>query len=132
MKKWLLSVVILLLSLYLIACTGGDKNNGSTVTTSKNPSPEEILKQDPHADIFLLKGTVYQTNIEWVDKLKLTKKTQISEITAISSNDLKNFQNGMANKLPKGTKIYSVNEREDVLITEINGKTQKYLALSEG
>lgn len=76
----------------MIGCTGGDKNNGSTVTTSKIPSPEEILKQYSHADIFQLDVSVYQANIEWVDKRKLTKKTEISKITVISSNDLKRFQ----------------------------------------
>ncbi|WP_046173538.1 hypothetical protein [Domibacillus indicus] len=95
---------------------------------SSPPSAEEVLEQDTEADLFQYKDTVYQTNIDWVDELELTKKQEIGEVRAVFSGE-DSFSNGMSTKLPAGTKLYSVQEREDILMS---GDGKKYLALSEG
>ncbi|MGP4082554.1 hypothetical protein ACTWQL_21940 [Pseudalkalibacillus sp. R45] len=42
------------------------------------------------------------------------------------------FKDGMSNKLPVGTKIFSAKGRGDILLVETNGKVLKYLAIVEG
>ncbi len=80
-----------------------------------NPSAEEVLKDNPSANIFMYKDTIYNSGVSWVDELTLTKDTQVTEIIEQKSKG-KDFKNGTANKLTKGTKIYSVKERQDILI----------------
>ncbi|GIN62162.1 hypothetical protein J27TS8_21550 [Robertmurraya siralis] len=123
-------LVIFLSSIFLAGC---GFNNQTTINKSEAPSAKEILTENKDADIFLLNKTVYQTNIEWVNKLNLTKNEEIGEIESIytfDSND--SFKNKMATKLPIGSKIFSTNERKDMLIVENNGVEKKYYALTEG
>lgn len=123
-------LVIFLSSIFL---AGYGFNNQTTINKSEAPSAKEILTENKDADIFLLNKTVYQTNIEWVNKLNLTKNEEIGEIESIytfDSND--SFKNKMATKLPIGSKIFSTNERKDMLIVENNGVEKKYYALTEG
>lgn len=84
---------------------------------------------EKNADIFQWDGRVYKAGIDWVDKLKLSKKDLLGEI---SSNSQKTFKDGIANKLPVGAKIYSAKERNDILIIEFDGKTKYYLVQAEG
>jgi hypothetical protein len=129
LKKYKVILIGMICSLSLFGC---DDTETKTVTT-KNPNAEEILRLDRHADIFQWKEVIYQTNIDWVNELKLTKNKSVGEITAVSSSvSNKSFKNGMANNLPIGAKIYSVKEREDILIVEFNGRVSYYLALVEG
>ncbi len=129
MKKYKVILTGIICSLSLFGC---DDIETKTVTT-KNPNAEEILRLDRHADIFQWKEVIYQTNIDWVNELKLTKNKSVGEIIAVSSNVSNNsFKNGMANNLPIGAKIYSAKEREDILIVEFNGRVSYYLALVEG
>ncbi|WP_245975419.1 hypothetical protein [Oceanobacillus chungangensis] len=92
---------------------------------------EEVLTLDPDADIFQYDGVIYETNIEWVEDLSLTKDVQIGEIK--TKNDIStDFVDEMSNKLPVGAKIFSTKERGDILIVESDGKILKYLAIDEG
>ncbi|AQY52373.1 hypothetical protein PWEIH_08326 [Listeria weihenstephanensis FSL R9-0317] len=128
-----ISAVIIVLSLFSMF---GCQRDNATVesTTSKNPTAAEILNADIDADIFQLNSIVYETNIDWVNELELTKNVQIGEIkTSFSKKkSVRNFDNGDATILAKGTKVFNVKERDDVLIVEVNGETKKYYALTEG
>ena len=101
-------------------------------SVSKNPDAEEVLQLDKDANIFQWDDLIYQTDIEWVNDLKLTKKEPVGEITELYTEEgTKSFKHGMANKLPIGTKIYSTNEN-GILIADYNDKEMYYLALVEG
>ena len=77
---------------------------------------EQVLELDPDADIFELKDRVYKVNKDWVEKEQLTKEKQVGEIL-----------DGMATKLPIGAKIFSVKERNDILIVEYDDIELRYL-----
>ncbi|MFD6441975.1 hypothetical protein ACFWDG_19785 [Peribacillus sp. NPDC060186] len=129
MKKNIVVFMLMVCIFYLSGCV---KTEIKT-ETSKNPDAEEVLNLDKNADILQWEKIIYQTDIEWVNELELTKKESVGEITEVFSNDLsKSFKDGMANQLPIGAKIYTTKERDDVLIVEYNGKVKHYLALSEG
>ena len=121
--------VLIALALFMI---GGCSNEGElTTVTIDSIDAEEVLKLDPDADIFQFKGIIYQTNIEWVEELSLTKDVQIGEIK--TKNDANtDFKDEMSNKLPVGAKIYSTKERGDILIVESEGEIKKYLVIVEG
>lgn len=126
-------LLVIFLSGIFIVLAGCGIDNKTTINKSEAPSTEEVLTEDQDADIFLLNNTVYQTNIGWVNKLSLTKNKEIGEIESnytLGSND--SFKNKMATKLPIGSKIFSTNERKDVLIVESEGIEKKYYALTEG
>ena len=110
----------------------GCNNRGETTTvTIDRIDAEGVLSLDPNADIFQYDGVIYQTNIDWVEELSLTKDLQIGEIK--SKNDANtNFNDLMSNKLPIGAKIFSAKGRGDILIVEVEGKIKKYLAIVEG
>lgn len=113
----------------LVGCGHNDK----TTVMSHAPTVAEELKQNQNVDIFLLDNTVYKTNIDWVNQLSLTKKKLIGKIeTQYSIKSDEPFKNRMATKLPIGSKIYSTNERNDVLIVQCKGKEKKYYKLTEG
>lgn len=50
------------------------------VHSTENPDAKEILTINPEADIFQFEGVIYQTGIEWVDALTLTKGEKVGEI----------------------------------------------------
>jgi len=103
-----------------------ETNKEETITTH-NPTVEEILSQDPDADILYLDEIVYATNIDWVDELALTKGEEIGEIEKNTTSS-KEFINKTANVLPVGTKIYRAKERNGMLIAD----DKYYYALVEG
>lgn len=96
---------------------------------SKPPSAEELLSIDQQADLFQWEGTIYETNVDWTTSLHVTKHEQLG---VIQKTAVKNFEHGTASRLKKGTAIYSVKEREDLLIVELHGKTKIYVAHAEG
>jgi hypothetical protein len=113
---------------YITGCVGSE----TKTSVSKHPDAEEVLRLDRNANIFQWEGLIYQTDIDWVNELELTKKESVGEITELFTNeDTKSFKNGMANKLPLGAKIYSTDEN-GILIVEYNGEEKRYLALVEG
>lgn len=128
MSKIIVSLMIVTCSIYLTGCNG---NVTEVTVDSKNPDAAEVLRLDKSADIFQWEGLIYQTKIDWVDETEVTKKELVGEIVEISSSN-KHFNDGMANKLPIGAKVYSTKERGDILIVEYDGKRKKYLGLGEG
>ncbi|MCM3732615.1 hypothetical protein M3196_13160 [Fictibacillus nanhaiensis] len=129
MKRFLWCFLFLTSIFLISACEEQELEKHS----SEVPDAEEVLTLDPDADIFMWTNVVYKTNIDWVEPLKLTKDKELGEINSVSSKpDNYQYKNGMANKLPIGSKIYSVKERNDVLVVEVNGMVKKYLGASEG
>lgn len=127
---FLLSICLIVAGFFLYS---RENKQEITMHISHAPTAEEVLKQNANTDLFMLEDSVYETNIDWVDQLKLTKKDIVGEIKSnysIEANEP--FKNKMATKLPIGTKIYSTNEREDVLIVQYKGEERKYYKLTEG
>lgn len=130
MKYKLLIIFLFGMSFLIVGC---GINNKTTVSISVTPSAEDVIKGNKDADIFNLNDIVYETNIEWVDKLSVTKNKELGEIESnyiFNSND--SFKNKMSTKLPIGSKIFSTNVRKDLLIVEYNGIKKRYYALTEG
>lgn len=136
MKRVLSFPVIFTVVFFILAgCSQGSSSGNSqaesVTVTPGNPDANEILGLNPEADIFQWEDIIYSTNVEWVEKLELTKDEQIGEITKNSTNP-EDFINGTANKLPVGTKIFSVKEAGGYLLVEYNQQLKKYLMLVEG
>ncbi|WP_336990140.1 hypothetical protein [Bacillus infantis] len=125
------TLICLLIGLTLFTITGCTNQGESTSVSVDTIDAEEVLRLDPDADIFQYDGVIYQTNIDWVEKLSLKKDAQIGEIQSRNKNDT-DFENGMSNKLPVGARIFSARQREDILLVESEGKVLKYLAIVEG
>ncbi|MDQ0230138.1 hypothetical protein [Metabacillus malikii] len=115
----------------LFVVTGCTNQTETKTVTIDNINAEEVLTLNPDANIFQYNGTIYQTNIDWVDELPLTKDNQISEIKT-KNEDNTDFIDGTANILPVGSKIFTAKERKDILLVETKGETLKYLAIVEG
>ena len=126
----ILGLVLLGSLSFLSGCS--EKNSKPAETkevTIKTIDAKEVLNLDKNADIFQWNGKIYKSGIDWVDKLKLTKKEWVG---GISGNSQKSFKDRIANKLSVGAKIYSAKERNDVLIVEFDGKMKYYLVQAEG
>nr|WP_277722438.1 hypothetical protein [Bacillus safensis]WEZ16305.1 hypothetical protein P5638_00800 [Bacillus safensis] len=108
---------MMIFAIFLCAC------QSLQYSQSKPPSAEELLAIDQQADLFQWEGTVYETNVDWTTSLHVTKHQQVG---VIQKTAVKNFEHGTASRLQKGTAIYSVKEREDMLIAELHAK-QKYI-----
>ena len=126
MKRMLFGTILV-----LFIMTGCSLQEGTTTVTTFTTEAEEVLTLDPAADIFQFNGIIYKTNIDWVNELTLTKDIQVGEIKFKNETNT-NFRNGMSNKLPIGTKIFSTKERGDILIVELDGQIKGYLAIVEG
>ena len=121
--------ILLSLSLFYLS---GCVNSETTTTGTKHPDAKEALALDKDANIFQWDGLIYKTDIDWVNELELKKKEPIGEITDLfSAETAGSAKNGMANKIPIGTKIYSTNE-EGILMVEYEGEYENFLALVEG
>ncbi len=116
------------IALFIISGCSMAQTNKVTIDSI---NAEEVLRLDPNADIFQYDGVIYQTDIKWVDELNITKHKQVGEINVLNTKNT-DFKDFMANKLPVGTKLFSVKGREDILIVELHGKILKYLAIVEG
>ena len=126
-------IVVLILPLFLTSLIGCNSNNASQIhgNVTGNPTANEILSQDPNASIFMYSSVIYIAGVEWVDELQLSKDQSITEITKQSDSG-KDFIDGTANKLVVGTKIYSVKERNDILIAETEYGDIRFYKLVEG
>ena len=121
--------VLIALALFMIS---GCSNEGKTATVAIDSiDAEEVLTLNPDADIFQYDGVIYETNIDWVEELSLTKDVQIGEIKTKNDSNT-DFKDEMANKLAVGAKIFSTKERGDMLIVELEGEVLKYLEIIEG
>jgi len=123
-------IYLLIFSLFvLIGCV--DKNKEINVSVSKNPDAQEVLSLDSNADIFQWNDIIYKTNIDWINELQLTENLKVGKIETNSSNATE-FKNGTANKLSVGTEIFTVKERNDVLMVKDDGVNKFYYLLAEG
>ncbi|WMT42000.1 hypothetical protein RE628_06055 [Paenibacillus sp. D2_2] len=94
----------------LTACSvlgGGSGENQVQVSTTHNPTGEEMLNLNPEADIFMFGDLIYENadTLDWVQQFKFEGQSKVGEITAIY-RDQENFTNGMSTKLPVGTEIF--------------------------
>ncbi|MFJ5717839.1 hypothetical protein [Neobacillus sp. NPDC093127] len=119
------------IALALFMISGCSNEGESTTVTIDSIDAKEVLTLNSDADIFQYKGIIYQTNIDWVEELSLTKDVQIGEIKTKNDTNT-DFIDEMSNKLPIGAKIFSTKEREDILFVESEGEIKKYLAIVEG
>lgn len=120
-----------LILLFIIAgCNSGNRPVTGESSTS-NPTAEDILSDNPNANIFMFTDIIYNTGIPWVDELELHKDQVVTEILE-QSGDGKEFKNGTATQLPVGTKIYSTQERSDILIAETEDGDIRFYGLVEG
>lgn len=110
-----------------------EPENIEGIYVSHNPTPKEMLKENPEADIFLYRDAVALNakEIDWVKNLKLTKGEVIGQIVYEYKKGEK-FKQGMATKLPIGSKVYKAKERSEVLLVEVDGKFIRYLLVIEG
>lgn len=125
-----INLSILLVAMFSISLFGCSEQN-VTVSFSGKPGAAEILKLNPNANIFQWEEDIYQTGIDWVNEQKLKEDKQIGEIKFRVLNALK-FKNGASNQLPIGAEIYSVKDRNDILIVKYENEVKRYLASSEG
>ena len=125
--------LVMFVLLTAVGCSNSSDIGKVEVYTTENPNAEEILKLDPEADIFQFNGVIYQTGIDWVEELTLTKDKQVGEIKTKNDTDT-NFEDEMSNKLPVGAKVFSVKEKigGPILLVESEGKLYKYYGLVEG
>jgi len=125
--------LVMFVLLTTVGCSNSSDIGKVEVYTTGNPNAEEVLKFDPEADIFQFNGVIYQTGIDWVEELTLTKEEQVGVIK--TKNDTgTNFEDEMSNKLPVGAKVFSVKEKigGPILLVESEGKLYKYYGLVEG
>ena len=124
--------LIIFVLLTSVGCTNSADKGKIEVHTTGNPDAKEILSLDPEADIFQFEGVIYQTGIDWVEELTLTKGEQVGEIKTRNDTDT-NFEDEMSNKIAVGAKIFSTMEKEGpILLVESEGEILKYYALVEG
>ncbi|MEH7443547.1 hypothetical protein V7201_14650 [Bacillus sp. JJ1122] len=125
MKK----VLSLIFILFLISgCNDvnwpGDAFNG-------NPSAQDILTDNPDADIFVMDGYVFSNaeNVEWVKQQEYELGEQVGEIIKQTSDSWR-FKESTASKLPVGTKIYETDAPFYIAI--VDGEENAYIKLVEG
>lgn len=124
--------LVMLVLLTAVGCSNSYNTGEIEVHQTENPDAEEILSLDPEADLFQFDGVMYQTGIEWVEELTLTKGEQVGEIKTRNDTDT-DFEDDMSNKLPVGAKIFSTIEKEGpILLVESEGEILKYYAIVEG
>ncbi len=128
MKKVALLCAFSIITVWTLAACS---NEVEMQHTSEKPTALDVLGEDSTADIFQLNDTIYESDVKWAEKTKVTKKKKVGEIKKMSS-DKNDFDNGTATKLSKGTVIYSTKERKEILLVSFKGKLKKYVALGEG
>ncbi|REK77038.1 hypothetical protein [Paenibacillus paeoniae] len=130
MKGWLLVICMVMV---LAGCGTGtfEKKNGTIPNSIGNPTVQEVLKGNPEANMIMYNDVVLVSGIDWVDEVELTKGEFLLEIT-LKTDDAEQFENGAANQLPIGTKIYGAKERGDIVIAETDAGDIRYFKLVEG
>lgn len=123
-----ITILVLVCSIiYLSGCT----DHAQTVNVSSPPNAKEILEMDKAADILQWNDAIFETGIEWVNELELKEDHKLGEIT-FHADKPSDFKNGSANYLSVGSEVYSVKDRNDILIIKDNNEIKRYLLLSEG
>lgn len=109
-----------------------EEENELDLSTLDALSAEEVLAEDPDADIFQYEGVVYKTEGELAEDVGVTLKELIGKVTKKVDADTE-FEDGMATELMPNVKIYSTNEEDlTVLLVEVhNDKYVYYAQLNE-
>ncbi len=118
----------------MLAACNNNYENGVKEEVTENPTPEEILSNDKHGDVFFMDGVVYTNaqDIEWVNEEELTMGEEIGEIKKQTDNH-EEFENFTASILPVGTKIFEPEEKEGLIyIVKLDDEEIRYLGLVEG
>lgn len=125
----LLAITIIALAAVLVVqhlCKQGQDVHGDMGATV-----DDILSDNKDADIFKYHNLIYM-NVESSPHINVKDFQRGESIGKImyQSNDVNNFTNGTATKLPQGTKIYqTVGKGLSILTIEINDKNVIYMAL---
>ncbi|WP_434122294.1 hypothetical protein [Salinicoccus roseus] len=122
MKKLLIILVMFIVS----GC-----QSDTTTSSYEVIDAEDVIEEEPNADILMYNDTIYKAGIDWVDNLALTKNEKIAKVNNQTKN-YSEFENGNANNLSVGTDIYSSQEREDILIVDVDGEERYYYLIVEG
>lgn len=130
-NKWIGIVTVTILIMLILAGCNSSNSPVTGESSTSNPTAEDILLDNPHANIFMFTDIIYKAGIPWVDELELHKDQVVTEIIE-QSDEGKEFKSGTANQLPVGTKIYSCKERGDVFIAETEGGDIRFYGLVEG
>ena len=98
----------------------------------------DVLKQNKDADIIEYDGKIFSnvTNLDWFnndrESISFSKDNYIGEIQKQTTSSLL-FNELSATKLPKGTKVYSIDEEgSGLLLVEYLGEELYYMELLEG
>ncbi|RPF55419.1 hypothetical protein [Aquisalibacillus elongatus] len=129
MKNRLLFFVIIIL---LVGCND-QSNNQPDLEISKNLDAEDILENNPDADILMVDDIIYKNakNINWVQEKNYTLGEKIGVVEKVTDSHSQ-FDNFSATKLPKGAEIYEPKEKGDIYIVVVDEKEIRYLGLREG
>jgi len=121
--------VLLIFILFLISGCNGLNLPGDAIIGS--PSAEDILTDNPDADIFVMDGYVFSNaeHVEWAKQQEYVLGEQVGEITKQTSDSWR-FEDGAASKLPIGTKIFETNA--PFYIALVDGEEIAYIKLVEG
>ncbi|WP_421379804.1 hypothetical protein ACOJQI_16310 [Bacillus salacetis] len=109
----------------LAACT--NQSTSSTESIANN-----ILENNPQADIFLFNDRIYESK-ELVHSININELEEVGKIT--KSHEKKgSIEENMATSLPVGTKIYFLkgSENKDHLYVRKKEGVYKYVAETEG
>ncbi|WP_040286287.1 hypothetical protein [Sporosarcina koreensis] len=123
--------VPLLACLFLLLAGCADEKIETVTHTTEHPTAEEVLAEIPDADIFQFDGLIYQSGVDWVKEQSFTKKEAVGKILK-QSDQVADFGDGTASRLPAGSIIYTVEEGGGFLLVETEGRLVNYLALVEG
>lgn len=101
-------------------------------TTKNNATPGTLYGKNNNIDLLVYQNAsfVCAKNVNWIKEITTTPGELLGEI--LRTNVDKNFRDFDATKLSVGTKIYSVKEREDIIVAYINGKYIPYFKYLEG
>lgn len=125
------TIFIILLLAILSSCVRKPEDIDSLKTTTQLVA-EEILHDNPDADLIILNDRVYEyTNSKEYTSIVPGKKAGIISDEYFTN---KRLTNGVATKLPKGTVIYfpEHNSKTDLVLVDLNNRYVFYLGKSEG
>ncbi|HET7628563.1 MAG TPA: hypothetical protein VFK44_09270 [Bacillales bacterium] len=131
--KVLVPVFMILAVLLFSGCSERPAGSNQTQSTH-NPTAQEILSENPGADLIQVKGIVYK-NASDIDGVKNKHWTVGKKVDTVTGHLEKgeSFADGMATKLPIGTSIYEPNEKSGpILIVVVHGNLVPYLGMVEG
>ncbi|RCW63356.1 hypothetical protein [Saliterribacillus persicus] len=128
-KSFLLFLLAIASLIFVASCGVAD---GGKVTA------KDVLKQNNDADIIQFDGFIFNnvTNLDWFkddkEEISFSKEHFIGEIKK-QTTSVFGFSDLNATKLPKGTKVYSVDEKDKgMLFVEYEGEILYYMKLLEG